>query len=489
MAKPTGFQEYSRKEVGHRPIAERVKDYFEVEIPLPEQELLQQAARCMDCGIPFCHGGGCPLGNRIPEFNELVYRGKWRQACENLHATNNFPEITGRICPAPCETSCTLNIDDNPVLIRHIENQIAERGFAEGWIAPLPPRQKTGKSVAIIGSGPAGLAAAQQVARSGHDVTVFEKNDKIGGLLRYGIPDFKLDKNILDRRLDQLKAEGVEFQTGVTIGEDISSRYLRKMFDAVCLTLGAGQPRDLNVPGRGYENVVFAMNYLTQQNKINAGEPVPAEDRITAKDKIVVVIGGGDTGSDCVGTARRQGAKEIHLFEILPKPPDTTPADTPWPMWPRVLRTSSSHEEGCHRRWSVLTKKLSGVEVRVNELHGVEVEWQQDEKGSWKMSEREGTEFSMRVDLVIIAMGFLHVAHSELVEKFNLKLDERGNVAIDENYQTSQEGIFAAGDTTLGANLVVRASHHGRKAAAAIDHWLQRGSVCALENPDQLSCF
>jgi len=338
---------------------------------------------------------------------------------------------------------------------------------------PLAPQQKTGKTVAIIGSGPAGLAAAQQLARSGHDVTVFEKNDKIGGLLRYGIPDFKLDKKILDRRLDQIKAEGVEFQTGVTIGEDISTRYLRKMYDAVCLTLGAGQPRDLNVPGRGYENVVFAMDYLAQQNKINAGEPVPAQDRITAKDKIVVVIGGGDTGSDCVGTARRQGAKEIHQFEILPQPPETPPADTPWPMWPRVLRISSSHEEGCHRRWSVLTKKLSGVEVRVNELHGVEVEWRQDKKGRWKMSERTGTEFSMRVDLVLLAMGFLHVVHTNLIESFKLELDEHGNVVVDENYMTSEEGIFAAGDTTLGANLVVRAIHRGRQAAAAIDRYLK----------------
>jgi glutamate synthase (NADPH) small chain len=472
VAKPTGFKEYPRQEVGYRSAKERVQDYFEIEMPLPEEELQQQAARCMDCGIPFCHAG-CPVVNRIPEFNELVYRGKWREACENLHATNNFPEITGRICPAPCEASCTLNIDNNPVLIRHIEYQIAERGFAEGWIVPLPPKQKTGKTVAIIGSGPAGLAAAQQLVRSGHDVTVFEKNDKIGGLLRYGIPDFKLDKKVLDRRLDQLIAEGVEFQTGVTVGEDISTRYLRKMFEAVCLTLGAGQPRDLSVPGRGYENVGFAMDFLTQQNQINAGETIPAEERITAKDKIVVVIGGGDTGSDCVGTSRRQGAREIHQFEILAKPPEATPADTPWPLWPRILRTSSSHQEGCQRRWSVLTKKLGGVEVRVNELHGVQVDWRQDEKGRWKMSERAGSEFSMRVDLVLLAMGFVHVVHSNLIESFKLKLDDRGNVTVDENYQTSEEGIFAAGDTTLGANLVVRAIYHGRQAAAAIDRYLR----------------
>ncbi|MBN1844107.1 MAG: glutamate synthase subunit beta [Sedimentisphaerales bacterium] len=473
MAKPNGFMEFSRRPVPHRPVEERVGDYFEIEIPLPDDLLQQQAARCMDCGIPFCHGAGCPLYNRIPEFNDLVYRGKWRQACENLHATNNFPEITGRICPAPCEAACTLNIDQEPVLIRHIENQIAERGWAEGWIRPLPAAQKTGRSVAIIGSGPAGLACAQQLARAGHAVTVFEKNEKIGGLLRYGIPDFKLDKRILDRRLEQLLAEGVSFQTGVTVGEDISARYLRRRFDAVCLTMGAGQPRDLTVPGRGYENIFFAMEYLAQQNKINAGEAVPPEQRISARDKIVVVIGGGDTGSDCVGTARRQGAREIHQLEILPQPPETPPADTPWPAWPRILRSSSSHQEGCQRRWGVLTKRLGGVEVRVTELHAVEVEWVQDDNRQWKMREIEGTEFGMPVDLVLLAMGFLHVVHAGLIEAFSLKLDDRGNVRLDENYMTSVDGVFAAGDTQTGANLVVRAIYHGRQAAAGIDCYLR----------------
>ncbi len=471
MGETKGFLKYTRQGVEHRPVEERVHDFADIDIPLTPEAIIQQAARCADCGIPFCLGVGCPLNNRIPEFNDLVYRGKWKAACDNLHSTNNFPEITGRVCPAPCETACTLAVNDEPVLIRHIENQIVERGFAERWIVPLPAKQKTGKSVAVIGSGPAGLAAAQQLARAGHDVMVFEKDNKTGGLLRYGIPDFKLPKDIIDRRLEQLKAEGVDFQTGVCVGEDISVRYLRKLFDAVCLTMGAGQPRDLNVPGRENANIVFAWDFLTAQNKLCSGEPVRKDAVTTAKDKVVVVIGGGDTGSDCVGTAQRQGPKEIIQLEILPKPPEQRPIDTPWPMWPRIMRTSSSHEEGCDRRWSVLTKRFEGKNGKVTELHGCNVEWTQT-NGKWQMKEVPGSDFVIKADLLLLAMGYVHVVHKGLVESLGLKLDERGNIAV-QDYQSSEDWVFAAGDTVLGASLVVRAIAQGREAAEGIDNWLR----------------
>lgn len=474
MGEVKGFLKYKRQEVGHRLVEERIHDFGELDLPLTPEQIHQQTARCMDCGIPFCHGAGCPLKNSIPDINELVYKDKWEQACQMLHLTNNFPEITGRVCPAPCEAACTLSINDEPVLIRHIEFQIVERGFKEGWIKPLPAKQKTGKRVAVIGSGPAGLAATQQLARAGHSVIVFEKDKQIGGLLRYGIPDFKLAKDIIDRRLEQLTAEGVEFQTGVCVGEDISVRYLKKMFNCICLTMGAGQPRDLNIVGRGYENILFAMDYLKAQNKLCNNEPVDESTIITAKNKAVVVIGGGDTGSDCVGTARRQGAKEIHQLEILPKPPETRPPDTPWPMWPRIMRTSSSHEEGCNRQWSVMTRKFSGVETRITQLHCCRVEWFQKD-GSWKFRELPGTEFTLDADIVLLATGFLHVSHNGLVKEFDLKLDESGNVAV-ENYQTSEPSAFAAGDTVNGASLVVRAIDSGRQAAASIDNWLKSKS-------------
>ncbi len=497
MGKPTGFLEYRRVEPPHRPVAERLGDHREVELPLPEDALGRQAARCMDCGIPFCHGApggpdasalsagiGCPLGNRVPEFNDLAYRGRWRDACEILHSTNNFPEITGRLCPAPCEAACTLNIDlpdgagqdappgGQPVLIRQVELQIAERGFREGWIHPRPAGRKSGRRVAVVGSGPAGLAAAQQLARAGHEAVVFETDRAVGGLLRYGIPDFKLDKAVLDRRLEQMRAEGVRFQTEVDVGEDISLKYLRRQFDAVCLALGARQPRDLPVPGRGLENIHFALDYLARQNRLNAGEELAPGERIDAGGKVVVVIGGGDTGSDCVGTARRQGAREVHLFEILPQPPQRVDPDAPWPSWPNILRTSSSHEEGCVRRWCVLTKRFAGAGVRVSELHGCEVRWRRA-NGRWEMQERPGTDFRMRVDLVLLAMGFTHVAHGGLVEKFGLALDPGGNLAVDEAGQTSEPGVFAAGDCVAGASLVVRAIAAGRQAAAAIDRVLK----------------
>lgn len=472
MGQLKGFLYHKRQPVGHRTVEQRIHDYNEMDIPLTPDELKTQAARCMDCGIPFCHGAGCPVDNCIPEFNELIYQGCWQQACDVLHQTNNFPEVTGRVCPAPCETACTLAVNDDPVMIRHIEYQIVERGFEEGWIKPIPApvSRISGKRVAVIGAGPAGLAAAQQIARAGHRVTVFEKDKFAGGLLRYGIPDFKLEKHIIERRLDQLKAEGVEFRCGTTAGEDITAEQLKKDFDCICLTMGAGQPRDLDVEGRKLENVVFAMEYLTQQNKINSGEQTDSP-RIDAKDKTVVVIGGGDTGSDCVGTARRQGAKNIYQFEILPKPPESRPDDTPWPNWPRVMRTSTSHEEGCQRRWNILTKKLEGT-GKVEKLTACEVSWTQ-ENGKWIMSEVPGSEFTIDADLVTLAMGFVHVTHAGLIEQLGLELDARGNI-ITENNRTSDTKVFAAGDTVSGASLVVRAIKDGRDAAEAIDKYLRQ---------------
>ncbi len=472
MAKTKGFLEYNRQPVGHRPIEERTGDFREIEIPLSPDDIKKQAARCSDCGIPFCHGTGCPIKNRIPEFNELVFQGRWRQACENLHSTNNFPEITGRVCPAPCETSCTLAVNDQPVLIRHIEYQIVERGFAEGWIKPLLAGQKTGRQAAVIGSGPAGLAAAQQLARAGHDVSVFERDELPGGLMRYGIPDFKLEKWVLDRRLEQLGAEGVHFHNGVDAGRDISARYLMKMFNAVCLTMGATQPRDIDVPGREFGNIHFAMDYLSQQNRIIAGQSFDPAARISANGRNVVVIGGGDTGSDCVGTARRQGAKTITQLEILPKPPDNRPTDTPWPMWPRMMRTSSCQEEGCDRRWSVLAKKFAGDHTGVKEIHACVVEWYKAGE-QWKMKETPGTDFVLPAEIVLLAMGFVHVQCNQLIKELDIRLDDRGNV-MTENFQTSNPAVFAAGDTILGASLVVKAIDSGRLAAEAIDHWLKQ---------------
>lgn len=474
MGETKGFLKYKRQPTGRRPVEERIRDFEELDLPLSPDAIYQQAARCMDCGIPFCHGAGCPINNSIPDMNELVYKDRWEEACRLLHSTNNFPEVTGRVCPAPCETACTLSINDEPVLIRHIEFQIVERGFEQGWIKPVKALHKTGKRVAVIGSGPAGLAVAQQLARAGHDVVVFEKDKKIGGLLRYGIPNFKLAKHVIDRRLEQLTAEGVEFQPDVNVGVDISARYLRKMFDCICLTMGAGQPRDLNIPGRGYENIFHAMEYLSLQNKICSDQPINEEKNFTAKDKVVVVIGGGDTGSDCVGTARRQGADKIYQLEILPKPPDSRPSDTPWPMWPRIMRTSSSHEEGCDRRWSVCTKKFSGGGgIIAEELSGCQVEWIK-KSDSWKMKELPSTEFTIKFDIVLLALGFVHVIHEGLIKDLDLKLDVHGNVKVD-NYRTNQPQIFAAGDTVTGTSLVVNAIKSGRQAAVAIDQTLKEG--------------
>ncbi len=471
MGEIKGFLKYKRQEITHRPIEQRIHDFAEYDLPLTSDQIHQQTARCIGCGIPFCHGTGCPLKNSIPDMNELVYKGKWQQVCELLHSTNNFPEITGRVCPAPCETACTLSINDEPVLIRHIEFQIVERGFEEGWVKPLPPKDKTGKKVAVVGSGPAGLAVAQQLVRAGHDVMVFEKDEKIGGLMRYGIPDFKLAKSIIERRLEQLTAEGVKFLTGINVGEDITIRYLKKIFDCICLTMGAGQPRDINISGRGYENILFAMDYLKAQNKVCSGEPLCNSITVTAKNKVVVVIGGGDTGSDCVGTAQRQGAKEIYQLEILPQPPDTRPPDTPWPMWPRVMRTSSSQEEGCQRKWSVMTKEFSGVETRVSGLKCCKVEWVK-ENSDWTLKELPRTEFNLDTDMVLLATGFVHVVHKGLVEDLCLKLDNSGNIVV-RGYQTTEPGVFATGDAIRGASLVVQAINSGREAAEAIDSWLK----------------
>ncbi|NUQ62121.1 MAG: glutamate synthase subunit beta [Pirellulales bacterium] len=475
MASPTGFLQFSRIEVGHRPVQERIRDWYEIDRPLVEKNLNEQAARCMDCGIPFCHGAGCPVKNRIPEFNDLVYRGRWREAAENLHSTNNFPEVTGRVCPAPCEAACTLAINDDPVNIKHIEFQIAQRAFKEGWIKPVRPARRTGKRVAVVGSGPAGLAAAQQLTRAGHEVVVFEKDDRLGGLLRYGIPDFKMQKQILDRRLEQMVAEGAKFEPGVNVGADVSGRYLRKIFDAVCLAMGAGQPRPLDVPGADLKGVHYAMEFLPQQNRRVAGDSVASlsQPEILATDKHVIVVGGGDTGSDCVGTSIRQGARSVTQLEILPKPPETKNPQTPWPMWPAIMRTSSSHEEGCHRRWSVLTKALSGADGCVTHLHACEVDWIRGEKG-WQMQERPASDFTLRADLVLLAMGFLHVVHKGLVEQLGVETNGRGNVVV-RDWMTTGDGIFAAGDTVRGASLVVHAINEGRLAARAIDRWLHNG--------------
>lgn len=467
-----GFLEYKRQKIAYRPIDQRVGDYKEIEVPLTPEAIKQQAERCADCGIPFCHGAGCPVSNRIPEFNELVALGRWRDACDNLHSTNNFPEITGRVCPAPCEAACTLAVNDEPVLIRHIEYQIVERGFVEGWIRPLRAKVQSGKSVAVIGSGPAGLAAAQQLARAGHAVTVFEKDAQPGGLLRYGIPDFKLEKWVIDRRLEQMKAEGVVFRCDCKVGTDVTAEQLQADFDVIVLTMGAGQPRDLQAEGRDTQGVHFAMEFLCQQNKLVAGEKIEEAERIVAAGKHVIVIGGGDTGSDCVGTSRRQGAASIHQLEILPQPPQSRPDDTPWPMWPRVMRTSSSHEEGCQRMWSVMTKKLvSNKAGHVTELQGCKVEWT-EENGQWKLSEVAGSEFTLKADLVLLAMGFVHVEHGPLVKDLGLELDNRGNI-IATRFQTSNAKVFAAGDTVSGASLIVRAIDAGRKAADAVDQYLR----------------
>ncbi|MBN1996329.1 glutamate synthase subunit beta [candidate division KSB1 bacterium] len=476
MAKVTGFMEYKRKDPSKRPVVERITDYKEFEQLLPHKELILQAARCMDCGIPFCHSYGCPVGNRIPDWNDLVYRDQWQRALEVLHSTDNFPEITGRVCPAPCEMACTLGINEPPVSIRHIELQIVEKGWEQGWIKPQPAAWQSNKTVAVVGSGPSGLSAAQQLARKGHKVIVFEKADRIGGLLRYGIPDFKLEKWVIDRRLEQLKAEGVTFETDVNVGVDLSVRYLRRSFDAILITAGATVPRDLDIPGRKLEGIHYAMDFLAQQNKRVADYDVSKEYQYSARDKNVVVIGGGDTGSDCVGTSRRQGAKSITQIEILPKPPKQRILANPWPTWPNIFRTSSSHEEGCERMWSILSEAFTGKN-RVQAVKVVRLKWSDPgEKGKQTFERLAGSEFELPADLVLLAAGFVHVEHGPMVTEAGLKLDGRGNIMVDEQYMTSVKGIFAAGDAVMGASLVVRAFFQGREAASSIDRYLVKTS-------------
>jgi glutamate synthase (NADPH/NADH) small chain len=472
MGKVTGFLELQREQPSRRKPEERIKDWFEIYEPFPEDKQREQGARCMDCGVPFCHTG-CPVNNIIPDWNDLVYNSRWEAAIRRLHSTNNFPEFTGRICPAPCEAACVLGINQPPVSIKLIERSIVERAWAEGWIHPEPPEQATGKLVAVVGSGPAGLAAAQQLRRAGHSVTVFEKNDRIGGLLRYGIPNFKLEKHVLDRRIEQMEAEGVSFNTNAHVGVNISVESLRENYDAILLCGGAEHPRDLPIPGRELKGIHYAMEFLPQQNRRNQGDTenkllanMRAES-ILATGKHVIIIGGGDTGADCLGTSHRQGAKSVHQFEIMPKPPDERAPHTPWPLWPLQLRTESSHEEGGIRDWSINTVKFTGDEKgSVKQLHCIRV------GAPPKFEPLPGTEFSLDADLVLLAMGFLGPVRKGMIEQFGVDLDARGNVATN-NYMSSVEGVFAAGDMRRGQSLVVWAISEGRKAAAAVDEYLK----------------
>ncbi len=469
MGKVTGFKEYTREAPARRPVAERVEDYFEVYQPFPEEKLRTQAARCMDCGTPFCQTG-CPVNNVIPDWNDLVYRGRWKEAIRILHSTNNFPEFTGRICPAPCEASCVLAINEPAVTIKQIEKTVIDRAFEEGWIVPEPPPSRTGKRVAVVGSGPAGLAAAQQLNRAGHAVTVFEKADRVGGLLRYGIPDFKMEKRILDRRLRVLEQEEIEFRTGAHVGVTVAVEDLRKDFDAILLAGGAEAPRDLSVPGRELKGIHFAMEFLPQQNKRGAGDVVP--NQILATGKHVVLIGGGDTGADCLGTSHRQKPASVRQLEIMPEPPPERAPSTPWPLWPLMLRMESSHEEGGVREWAVNTTRFTGDENgNVKQLHVARV------GPPPKFESIPGTEFALDADLVLLAMGFLGPVKSGMLEQLGVKLDGRGNVAADENYMSSVPGVFAAGDMRRGQSLVVWAISEGRRAAQGVDRFLKSSST------------
>lgn len=494
MADFRGFLKFKRVEQEKRPIVERVADWRDITVPLASQQLREQSARCMDCGVPFCQSSqGCPVENLIPDWNDLVHQQRWKEALDALHSTNNFPEFTGKLCPAPCESACVLGaptVQGDPVSIRNIESGIIERGFAEGWVHPVLPKIRSGKKVAVIGSGPAGLAAAQQLARAGHSVTVFEKSAKIGGLLRYGIPDFKLEKSVIDRRLEQMVAEGVIFKTSVEVtdgevretpevsaGQCIDIAEIQKNFDVICLTMGAEQPRNLSVPGRNLEGVHFAMDYLTQQNQRviegPAAEEATSIQGLHARGKRVVIIGGGDTGSDCLGTAHRQGCKEVHQFEIMPMPPklpsNVRHESTPWPLWPLKLRTSHAHEEGGKRSWSVATTEFIGENGKLTRLKGVEVA--RDAKGNFVPV--AGTEFEIEVDLVLIAMGFSGVKRQTWLKKLGVALDSRGNIQSDSQYRTNIRGVFAAGDAKRGASLIVWAISEGRKMAEVVDQFLK----------------
>ena len=467
MGKVTGFMDYARELPERRPVAERVNDWFEVYQDFPNEKVQTQAARCMDCGVPFCHTG-CPLNNIIPDWNDLVYRDRWREAVRVLHATNNFPEFTGRICPAPCEAACVLGINEPPVTIKVIERTIIDHAFDQGWIQPEPPKHRTGKRVAIVGSGPAGLAAAQQLARAGHWVTVFEKAGRIGGLLRYGIPDFKMEKRWIDRRLAQMSGEGVELVPNAHIGAAIPVADLQRDFQAIVLAMGAEHPRDLNVPGRELKGIEFAMDFLPQQNKRGAGDTIDPREAILATGKRVIIIGGGDTGADCLGTTHRQKAASVHQFEIMPMPPEDRSPSTPWPLWPLQLRAESSHEEGGQREWAVATTHFTGdAHGNVAKLHGVRV------GPAPKFEPIAGSEFTMDVDLVLLAMGFTGPVKAGIVEQLDVKLDPRTNIAAsDQDYQTSVPGVFVAGDARRGQSLVVWAIAEGRRAAESVNRYL-----------------
>ncbi|QJD29730.1 glutamate synthase subunit beta [Methylococcus geothermalis] len=471
MGKPTGFMEIARQDRRYTLVADRIQHYREFVVPLSEEEISRQGARCMDCGIPYCHQG-CPVNNIIPDWNDLVYQGNWEEASEVLHSTNNFPEFTGRICPAPCEAACTLNLNDEPVTIKTIECSIVDKAWEESWIRPQIPLKRTDKRVAVVGSGPSGLACAQQLARAGHGVVVYEKADRIGGLLRYGIPDFKMEKHLIDRRIAQMQAEGVIFRPNSHIGANIPMSRLLADFDAIVLAGGSEQPRDLPVPGRELGGIHFAMEFLKQQNRRVAGDAIEDESSILATDRHVIVIGGGDTGSDCIGTSIRQGAASVVQLEILPQPPAKEDKGLTWPNWPNRLRTSSSQEEGCERRWSVATKRFSGENGRVTQIHCIEVSWKQD-GGRWLMEEIPGSEFTLKADLVLLAMGFVHPVHEGLLEEAGVRLDERGNVQADAlSYRTSVDKVFTAGDMRRGQSLVVWAIREGRQAARAVDEFL-----------------
>jgi glutamate synthase (NADPH/NADH) small chain len=479
MGDPKGFLTIRRAAPTRQPVEERVRHWREFYAPLPERSFQEQGARCMDCGVPFCQGDtGCPVRNVIPEWNDLVSRGHWREALNALEATNNFPELTGRLCPAPCESACVLGLIEQPVAIRHIEQAIADRGFDEGWITPRLPRDETGKRVAVVGSGPAGLAAAQQLRRRGHSVVVFEKADRIGGLLRYGIPDFKLEKAVIDQRLVQLEAEGVVFRTSVDVGEHIPADELRRDFDAVCLAGGAQAARDLPLPGRELGGIHLAMDYLTQQNRRLAGDAIDPAETITAHGKRVIIIGGGDTGSDCAGTCHRQGARSVQQFVLYPQPPLERSQTTPWPLWPMQLRSSHAHEEGCEREWSVATTAFSGEQGRVRKLHAARVVVETTSGGPVHVAPLPGSEVEMDADLVLLAIGFQGPERSRLLTDLDVRRDTRGNVVTDEAHRTSAEGVFAAGDVRRGASLIVWAIREGRDAAESIDRYLRRGARC-----------
>jgi glutamate synthase (NADPH) small chain len=476
MGKNTGFMEYARELPPRRPISQRVNDWFEIYQDFPEDKLRNQGARCMDCGVPFCHTG-CPVNNIIPDWNDLVYRGRWKEAVRQLHATNNFPEFTGRICPAPCEAACVLAINQPAVTIKNIEKSIIERGFQEGWIRPEPPRRRTGKKVAVVGSGPAGLAAAQQLCRAGHSVVVYEKADRIGGLLTYGIPQFKLEKHIVDRRLDQMSAEGVQFIPNAHVGKNVAVEELQNEFHAIILAGGSEQPRDLQVPGRELRGIHFAMEFLPQQNRRCLGDELDSASDILATGKRTVIIGGGDTGADCLGTCHRQMAQSVHQFEIMPMPPDERSPQTPWPLWPMQLRTEGAHEEGGVRDWSIATTSFTGdANGNVRKLHAIRV------GPPPKFEPIAGTEFTIDAELVLIAMGFLGPVRNGMIEQLGVTIDPRGNVATDDDSMTWVPGIFAAGDMRRGQSLVVWAIAEGRKTAASVDRYLQdvtRGRVAA----------